>query len=96
MNHSDKENVLQINLKDVRRKNSRTFASVGGMTPTTLVPFENSISIDKRSHLEVIDRFHRYGKNLRAYYSYWNTLTANATEGRMEPTRPSISLRNHP
>lgn len=29
------------------------------------------ISIDARSHLEVFDPKHRYGKNLRVYYEQW-------------------------
>jgi hypothetical protein len=32
-----------------------------------------SINIDPRSHLEVFDKKHRYGKNLRAYFKHYMT-----------------------
>jgi hypothetical protein len=32
------------------------------------------ITLDKRSWLEVYDKRHRYGKNLRVYYKEWNRL----------------------
>ena len=55
----------------------KCLSSVVGLTPQTLVPFENSMNIDKRCHLEVIDTYHRYAKNLRAYHSLYKSLTAD-------------------
>ncbi|CAM9413620.1 unnamed protein product, partial [Ectocarpus fasciculatus] len=50
----------------------------------------NSICIDKRCHLEVIDTSHRYAKNLRAYYAMWKTISESATQSDSTPGMSSV------
>lgn len=60
------------------------------LSALSLVPFENSICIDKRCHLEVIDTSHRYAKNLRAYYAMWKTISESATQSDSTPGMSSV------
>jgi hypothetical protein len=48
-----------------------------------------SISVDPRSHLEVYDPKHRYGKNLRVYFKHFMTNVKNTTVGKYESPRLS-------
>jgi hypothetical protein len=55
------------------------------------------IAIDRRSHLEVSDPKHRYGKNLRTYYDEWVRLGLGAALDayRDEPVSPSQELAGY-
>ena len=60
------------------------------LSALSLVPFENSICIDKRCHLEVVDRAHRYAKNLRAYYAMWCKIFESALQGDLTSDISSV------
>lgn len=44
---------------------------IGKWSEGSSYPSGFGIRIDSRSHLEVFDQKHRYGKNLRLYYKEW-------------------------
>lgn len=98
------EDSLKIALNNVSGIEPAKSGSFTGLTPSTLVPFENSMYIDKRCHLEVMDTNHRYSKNLRAYYSLYKKINEKVSDihttskcsgvgnfqENAEPTKPTI------
>lgn len=51
------------------------------------------IRVDPRSHLEVFDRKHRYGKNLRIYYDEWVRLRIDMQFFEWLDSSESIEVR---
>ena len=59
------------------------------------------IAIDRRSHLEVSDPMHRYGKNLRLYYDEWirrglcTVPRLHSRSAELEKLSPSLELDDY-
>lgn len=70
---STTEDFVKVEVTNVKGP-SRARWGLKGLTPLASIPFDNSMCIDKRCHLEVLDVNHRYSKNLRAYHSLYKTL----------------------
>jgi hypothetical protein len=62
--------IIQVNDRDSQAKLDNTKYEI------SKYPF--IINIDPRSHLELLDKKHRYSKNLKIYYNHWLKVKSNS------------------